>query len=135
MTNTIHRDNLIFKSRQSKAADSLPLNVVVAFPVEEFAKEDVEGDLIEDADVTGDEIAVTFVREAEPPAPVEAVAGMIVGCAVLKIPARLSVMPTRSQFCMAKLLTSERCQRRILSVKSATYFEYLLESNPFQWQE
>ena len=123
MTNTIHRDNLIFKSRQSKAAESLSLNVVVAFPVEEFAKEDVEGDLIEDADVTGDEIAVTFVREAESPAPVEAVAtfvmeaeptalvetvaGMIVGCAVLKIPARLSVMPTRSQFCMAKLLTSE----------------------------
>lgn len=109
----------------------------------------MEGDAIEDADVTGDEIAARFVREAEFPALVEAVAtfvmeaeipalvevvaGMIVGCAVLIIPARLSVALTLSQNCMAKLLTSKRCQRRIISVKSATCFEYLLESNLFQW--
>ena len=107
----------------------------------------MEGDPIEDADVTGDEIAARFVREtefpalveavatfvmeAEIPALVEVVAGMIVGCAVLIIPARLT--PTLSQNCMAKLLTSKRCQRRIISVKSATCFEYLLESNLFQW--
>ena len=81
-------------------------------------------DLLEDADGTGDEIAATFVRGAEPPvlmeavatfvmnaglpALVEAVAGLIVGGVVLIIPARLSVMPTLSQFCVAKLMTSKR---------------------------
>ena len=105
-------------------ADALPVNVVVAFPAEEFVGE-VEGDLMEDADVAGDEIATTSVRAAEPlvlveavatfvmdaglPALVEAVAGLILGCAVLTIPARLSVMPTLSQFCVAKLMTSEQC--------------------------
>ena len=86
----------------------------------------MEGDLVEDAGVTGDEIAATFVREAgapalveaiakffmeaESPALVEVVAGMTVGCAVLIIPARLSVTLTLSQSCMAKVLTPERCQ-------------------------
>ena len=86
----------------------------------------MEGDLIEDAGVTGNEIAATFVKGAEPPKLVEAVApfvmkvaspallevvtGMTVDCAVLIIPARLSVTLTLSQNCMAKVLTSERCQ-------------------------
>ena len=142
---------MIFTSRQSKAADPLPVNVVVAFPAEEFVGVDLGRDLMEDADGTGDEIAATFVRVAEPPvlveavatfvmdaglpALVEAVAGLILGCAVLTIPARLSVTPTLSQFCVAKLMTSERFQRRTVSVKSTTYLEYLLESNPFRWQE
>lgn len=81
----------------------------------------MEGDLIEDAGVTGDEIAATFVEEAGPPelveavapfirgaespALVEVVAGMTVGCAVLIIPARLSATLTLSQSCMAKVLT------------------------------
>ena len=106
---------------------------------------------MEDADETGDEIAATFVRVAERPALVEAVAtfvmdaglpalveavaGLIVGCVVLTIPARLSETPTLSQFCVAKLMTSERFQRRTVSVESTTYLEYLLESNPFRWQE
>ena len=86
----------------------------------------MEGDLIEEAGVTGNGIAATFVEETEPPklveavapfimeaaspALVEVVAGMTVGCAVLIIPARLSVTLTLSQSCMAKELTSERCQ-------------------------
>ena len=135
MTDTIHKDSMIFTSRQSKAADSLLLDVVVVVPVEEFVEEDVVGDLTGDADVAGDEVAATFVMEAELPALLEAVAGMVVGCAVLIIPARLSVTLTLSQSCMAKLLTSKRCQRRIVPVKGATCVEYLLESNPFQWQE
>ena len=70
----------------------------------------MEGDLIEEAGVTRDEIAATFVKNAELPELVEVVAGMTVGCAVLIIPTRLSVTLTLSQSCMAKVLTSERCQ-------------------------
>ena len=139
MTNTIHRDSSIFPSRQSKVADLLSLIFGVAFPAEEFVEEDVFRNPSGDTDVIGDEVAATFVMEAEPPALVEPVAGTFVGCAVgcavLKIPARLSVTPTLSQFCMAKLLTSKRCKRRTVSIQCATYFEYLLASNPLQWQE
>ena len=108
---------MIFTLCQSKAGDPLPLNVVVAFPAEGFVGEDVEGNPAEDAGETDDEIAATFVREAEAPTLVEAiatlvmeaesptlvevVAGMTVGCAVLMIPARLSVTLTLSQNCMA----------------------------------
>ena len=117
---------MIFTPCQSKAGDPLPLNVVVAFPAEGFVGEDVEGNPAENAGENDDEIAAAFIREAEAPALVEAiatsvmeavspalvevVAGMIGGCAVLMIPARLSVTLTLSQNCMAKVLTSERCQ-------------------------
>ena len=111
MTDTILRDSMIFTRLQSKAADSLLLDVVVAVPVEGFVREDVVGDPIGDTAVTGDEVAAEFVMEAETAALVAAVAGTVVGCAVEAISAKLTVTPTLSQSCVAKSLTSGGCQQ------------------------
>lgn len=111
MTGTTHRDSMIFTRRQSKVADSFVPEVVFAVPAEGFVGEDIVGDPIGDAAVTGDEVAVKFVMAPETAVLVAAVAGTVVACAVLAIPAKLTVTPTLSQSCVAKSLTSKGCQR------------------------
>ena len=110
MTDTIDRDSMIFTRRQPKVADSFVPVVVVAVPVEELVGDDVVGDPIGDAAVTG-EVAAEFVMEAETAELVAAVAGTLVGCAVEATSAKLTVTPTLSQSCVAKSLASGGCQR------------------------
>ena len=109
MTDTIYRDSTTFTRRQLNVADSLVPDVVVAVPVEGFVGDDVLDDPIGDAAVTGDEVPAEFVMEAETAALVAAVAGTVVGCAVLAIPAKPTVTPTLSQSCVAKSLASKGC--------------------------
>lgn len=109
MTDTIYRDSTTSTRRQSKVADSFALDVVVAVPVEGFVGDDVVEDPIGDAAVTGDEVPADFVMDAEITALVAAVAGTVVGCAVLAIPAKLTVTPTLPQSCVAKSLVSKEC--------------------------
>ena len=109
MTDTKDRDSMIFTRRQSRVADAFVPVVVVAVPVEGFVGEEVVGDPIGDAAVTGDEVAAEFVTEAETAELVAAVAGTVVGCAVEAMPAKLTVTPTLSQSCVAKSLASRGC--------------------------